>query len=98
MSATLITAGQTIRQNLPFTADIALRFEGEFDAITGRQHSLQLKDDGMPQHVGAELNQHLGSGISRLGTMNAQAAARGRTNERSDAVVRAMEELVSKYI
>lgn len=98
MSATLINAGQTIRQNLPFTAEIALIFEAEFDAITGRAHSLQLNGEGMPQQIDAELNDHIAAAMTRLGLMNEKAAAAGRTNERSEAAVRAMEEVVGRYI
>ena len=96
MSANLIIAGQRINESLPFTAETALAFERTIDAITGRTHSLQLNDEGMPQAVGSELNRHIGNIIIRMGRANEQAEAQGRTNDRSRAAVVAFEAAVSE--
>lgn len=96
MSANLIAAGQRVNESLPFTAETALAFERTIDAITGRSHSLQLTDEGMPQAAGAELNRHIGNIIIRMGRMNEQAEAQGRTNERSRAAVAAFEAAVAE--
>ena len=96
MSANLITAGQRINESLPFTAETALAFERTIDAITGRAHSLQLNDSGMPQTAGAELNRHIGNIIIRMVRANEQAEAQGRTNDRSRAAVAAFEAAVAE--
>lgn len=96
MSANLIAAGQRVSESLPFTAETALAFERTIDAITGRTHSLLLNDEGMPQSVGSELNRHIGNTLIRMGRMNEQAEAQGRTNDRSRAAIAAFEAAVAE--
>ena len=96
MSATLVTAGQRIKADMPFTPETAIAFERKVDAIVGRAHSLQLTDDGMPQGVGGELSRHIGNIIIRIGRMNESAEAQGRTNDRSRASLAAIEAVVAE--